>query len=175
MRRTVLYRVHLSEEQHEELKRRSRDKSTMPRTRDRLEMIRLSDAGWSIPRIARHLAVDEQRVRHWIKAFLDGGFDALPDKPHLGRKSALTPEILAWLGAELAQSERTWTAAQIAERVASEHGVFLSVGHLSTMLKRAKLSYKRTTHSLEHKQKSEAVATKRADLETLKKGHWPVF
>ena len=145
----------------------------MPRTRDRLEMVRLSDAGWSIPKIARHLNIDEQRVRHWIKAFLAGGFDALPDKPHPGQKSSLTPEILTALGEMLRQGGRTWTAGQVAQWVATEQGVRLSPVHLSRMLKRAKLSYKRTTRSLEHKQNPDQVQTKSADLQTLKKGHKP--
>jgi transposase len=168
-----VYRVCLSEEQRRELQRRARDKSTMPRTRDRLEMVRLSDAGWSIPKIAGHLGLDEQRVRFWIKAFLAGGFEALPDKAHLGRKSALSPPILEGLRVQLSQGNRTWTARQIAEWVAAEHGVALSPMHLCKLLKRAKLSYKRTTRSLEHKQKPDQVERKSADLDTLKRGHRP--
>lgn len=166
-----MYRVRLSQEQCKELQRRARDKTTMPRTRDRLEMVRLSDAGWSVPKIARHLHIDEQRVRHWIKAFLAGGFDALPDKPHPGQQSSLTPQILAALGEKLPEGGRTWTAGQVAQWVAAEHGVRLSPVHLNRMLKRAKLSYKRTTRSLEHKQNPDEVQRNSADLETLKKGH----
>jgi len=44
-------------------------------------MVRLSDTGWSVLRSTRHLARHEQTVRAWIKAFLDDGFDALPNKP----------------------------------------------------------------------------------------------
>ena len=58
-------------------------------------MVRLSAKGWGIPKIAVHLAQHEQTVRHWIKAFLSGGFDALSDKPHTGKASAVTPEMLA--------------------------------------------------------------------------------
>lgn len=165
-----MYRVHLSQEQCKELQRRARDKSTMPRTRDRLEMVRLSNAGWSAPKIARHLNIDEQRVRHWIKAFLAGGFDALPDKPHPGQSSSLTPQIIQALRAELNEGGRTWTAGQLAQWVATEHGVRLRPVPLCRMLKRARLSYKRTTRSLEHKQKPDELQRKGADLETLKKG-----
>ena len=173
-----MYRVHLSQEQREELKRLARDKRTMPRTRDRLEMVRRSDAGWSIPKIARHLDVDEQRVRFWIKAFLAGGFDALPGypciarvMPHPGRTSILAPQILEALRDTLAQGNQTWTARQIAGGIATQYGVPLSPSHLRRLLRRAKLSYKRTTRSLEHKQKPEEVEAKEADLLTLKKGH----
>ena len=143
----------------------------MPRTRDRLEMIRLSDAGWSIPKISRYLQVDEQRVRFWIKAYLAGGFDALPDKAHLGKKSQLSPEMIEALRQEIAKGERSWTGGQLCEWVAQQYGVRLSAIHLCRLLKRPRLSYKRTTRTLDHKQKPQEVARKEADLLTLKKGH----
>jgi transposase len=57
-------------------------------------MVRLSDAGWSVPRIARHLGQHEQTVRAWIKAFLAGEFEALPNKPRGGKESALSAPML---------------------------------------------------------------------------------
>ena len=168
-----MYRVHLDEAAQRELQRRAHEPGVMPRTRDRLEMVRLSGAGWSVPEIARHLRVSERRVRHWIRTFLAGGFDALPDKPHVGQRSALTPEIVAALRAELGKGERTWTAGQIADWVAEHFGVRLSAPWLSRLLGRAKLSYKRTSRSLRHKQDPDEVAAKTADLRTLEKGATP--
>ncbi len=76
-----MIRVELNDEQREELRRLSHQGDIAPRTRDRLEMVRLADAGWSIPRIARHLGYHEQTVRQHIKRYLAGGFDRLPDRP----------------------------------------------------------------------------------------------
>ena len=91
-----VYRVTLSEAQREELRGRIRDPKTKPRTRERLEMLRLSDAGMSIPKIAPLLRQSENRVRHWVKRFLEQQrFDALNDRPHKGRPSRLTPERLS--------------------------------------------------------------------------------
>lgn len=87
-----MYRVHLTEEQREELKRRSHYPQVKPRTRDRLEMVRLSDVGWSIPQIAAPLRMSEKRVRHWIKRYLTGGFDGLP------RPAACRPAVAAHPG-----------------------------------------------------------------------------
>jgi transposase len=165
-----MYCVNLSEAQRDELKQRTCQPGIMARTRDRLEMVRLADAGWSIPRIAQHLRTGERRVRRWIRAFLEGGFDALPDKPHLGQPSALTPEMLAAIREELAKGERTWTAPQIAEWVAEKFGVHLKPTWLAYLLHRAKLSWKRTSRSLKHKQKPEEVEAKAAELEELEKG-----
>jgi hypothetical protein len=48
-----------------------------------------------VPRIAHHLGQHEQTVRAWIKAFLAGGFDALPNLPRGGGHSAFTPALIA--------------------------------------------------------------------------------
>lgn len=165
-----MYRVHLTEEQHAELKRCCHAADVKPRTRDRLEMIRLADAGHSIPRIAALLRISEVRVRYWVKRFLALGFPALADQPHRGQPSQLTPALLTAIRTELAKGDRTWTAGQIAEWLAQEHGVALSPDWLGEKLGRANFSYKRTTRSLKHKQNPERVAEQRADLETLEKG-----
>ncbi len=120
-----MYRVTLSDDQRIELRQRTRHAGLAPSTRDRLEMVRLSDAGWSVPRIARHLGQHEQTVRAWSKACLDGGFDALPNRPRGGKASALTAAMLAAVRAEIASGARTWTAAHLADWVAEHHGVRL--------------------------------------------------
>ncbi len=166
-----MYRIALTDAQRHDLRQRTRQRGLAPSTRDRLEMVRLSDAGWSVPRIARHLGQHEQTVRLWIKAFLHGGFAALPNKPRGGKQSALTPAILDAIRAELAQGQRTWTAAQLAAWVAEHHGVRLSPDRLRVHLRRAKLSWQRTSRSLNHKQDPIEVAERQIELtEREKKG-----
>ncbi len=164
-----MYRVTLTNEQRQELQRRTRQAGIAPSTRDRLEMVRLSDAGWSVPKIARHLGLHEQTVRAWIKAFLAGGFAALPNKPRGGKQSALTPTMLEAVRSEVATGARTWTAGQLADWIAEQHGVRLSTGRLRVHLKRAKLSYQRTSRTLKHKQDPDEVAERKATLEALEK------
>jgi magnesium-transporting ATPase (P-type) len=100
------------------LNRRAHLPTSAPSTRDRLEMLRLSDAGWSIPKIARHLQRHEQTVRHWIKVFLLEGFDALVDPPRPGKPSAITQEILAAVRTWIETGDRIWSASQVAEQEA---------------------------------------------------------
>src|SRR3712207_2705050 len=108
-----MYRITLTDEQRHELQRRTRHPATAPSTRTRLEMVPLSDAGCSVPRIARHLGLHEQTVRAWIKAFLAGDFDALVNKPRGGKHSALTPAMVDAIRAEVSKGDRTWTAGQL--------------------------------------------------------------
>ena len=159
-----MYRVHLTDAQRDELQRRAHERGVMPRTRDRLEMVRLSGAGWSVTQIAGHLGIHEQRVRYYIKAFLAQGFDALPDRPHPGQRSALTPAMEEAIRQKLRQSQRTWTAAQVADWVAERFAVRVTPDHLARRLKRARIAYQRTGRSLKHKQKPEAVEQKAAEL-----------
>lgn len=168
-----MYRVRLTDEQRGELQRRTRQRGIVPSTRDRLEMIRLSDAGWSIPKIAQHLDQHEQTVRFWIKAFLAGGFDALPNQPRGGKQSRLTGAMLDDLRAAIITSQRTWTAPQIADWLADQHAIRLSPGRLRVHLKRAKLSYQRTSRTLKHKQNPDEVAEKQALLQAFEKKAMP--
>jgi transposase len=136
-------------------------------------MVRLCDAGWSVPTIARHLGQHEQTVRAWIKAFLVGGFDALPNQPRGGKQSALTPRMLDAVRAEVGKGTRTWTAAQLADWVAEHHGVRLSTDRLRVHLRRAKISWQRTSRSLKHKQDPVEVAERQAVLDDLEKKGTP--
>jgi transposase len=166
-----VYRVELTEEERKELRRLKRDPKTKPRTRERLEMIRLSDAGKTLPEIARIVEPSEQRVRKWVKAFLaTRTFAALDDDPHLGRASSLTAEIVASLRAEIEKADRTWSARQAAEWLEERHGLKLSEEQVRRRLKQEGIVWKRTSRSLKHKQKQKVVEAKRADLETLEKG-----
>jgi putative transposase len=164
-----MYRVHLTEAQKEQLRQRAHDPGVKPRTRDRLEMVRLSDAGWSVPRIAVHLQLSEKSVRQWIKVFLQDGFDALPDRPHPGQKSALTQAMEEELRQELRKDARTWTSRQLADWVAERFGVRFTPDHLCRRLRQARIAYKRTARSLKHKQDPKAVAAKRAEMDAQEK------
>lgn len=164
-----MYRVVLNDETRSELIRRARQPKIAPKTRDRLEMLRLSDAGWSIPRIARHLCYHEQTVRHWIKVFLREGFEALADTPRPGKPSAITQEIRATIRQWIEKGDRVWSAGQIAEEVAQVFALRRSTKQWRRLLRREGLAYKRTSRTLKHKQKPEQVETKRAELLALQK------
>lgn len=164
-----MYRVSLRDEERQELHRRAHEPGVRPRTRDRLEMVRLADAAWSVPQIARHLGFSEQTVRHWIKTFLAEGFDALAHHPPAGRISRLTPAIRDAVRQELARGDRIWTAPQLAAWIAEQFGVRVSAAHLRRFRRRWQLSWKRTARSLHHKQQPDEVAAKKAELDALEK------
>lgn len=165
-----MYRITLTDDQLHELNRRAHQSGVAPSTRDRLEMVRLSHIGWSVPRIARHLGQHEQTVRRWVRAFRTGSFEALVDKPHPGLASALTPALLEMVRAQLLKSDRTWTGPQLAEWLEQEHQVRLSADRVCFHLKRARIAYKRSARSLKHQQDPVALEASKASLAMLKGG-----
>src|SRR5947209_13354743 len=107
-----IIRVQLSPEQRDALNQRARARDIAPRLRERLEMVRLSDLGQTIPQIAQTLDLHEQTVRKYLKAFLAAGFDALPDRPIPGRPPTVRRADLDAVGHLLdaaAAQGRTWT------------------------------------------------------------------
>ena len=165
-----MIQVVLTESQVSRLTQLRRDAKTRPRTRDRLEMVRLANLGWNIPKIAQHFEMTESRVRHWIKSFLSEGFDGLKDRGGVGPKRRLTAPLVAQIREMTMQEGRTWTTVQINDWLLEQHGFSMNRRYLSDALNKNGLRYKRTTRTLHHKQKPEQVVDRKADLETLKKG-----
>ena len=122
-----------------------------PKVRDRIEMVFLSDAGWSAPRIAAHLGYCGQTVRDLLRAFLARGTDALRPfrsgpPPDAARRDQVTDELKRLLA-----EDRTWTSRQLAEALA-ERGISLGPRQVRRHLKRMKAGYRRTAPTLKHKQ-----------------------
>src|SRR3712207_2663784 len=91
-----------------------RDPSLSPVERDRVEMVCLSGAGWSPPRIAAHLSYNPATVRQLLKRFRERGIAGLRRRsPGPAPDTARREQIEAALGA-LLDRDRTWTAAQLA-------------------------------------------------------------
>jgi transposase len=165
-----MFRVSLSCAERKELRRRTHEPGVRPQVRDRLEMVRLCDAGWSVPHIAGHLGLHEQTARRYVKAFLSGGFDALAPRPHPGRPPRVRVADLEALERHIDESDRTWTTPQLAAWLESERGVRVCPMHLSRLLHRRGFRWKRTKHSLAHKQRDSSLRrTALRELSALKK------
>ena|SRR5437773_7166611 len=164
-----MYHIKLDAAARQELHQRAHQRKVAPRTRDRLEMVRLSDMGWSIPKIAVHLGQHEQTVRSWIKRFLLEGFLGLDDQPHPGQKSAITADILTQVRTWIEKADRTWNAHQIASEVERVYGIKRGYAQWRRLLKSEQMGYKRTSRSLRHKQQPDQKASKQSQLAALEK------
>src|SRR5215213_11313574 len=92
-----------------------RDRTLSPAERDRVEMVLLSDAGWSPPRIATHLHCHAKTVRLMLVRFREQGPASIRRRPPGPPPDpARRAQVTAALDALLAQ-DRTWTASQLAQ------------------------------------------------------------
>jgi transposase len=137
-------------------------------------MIRLSDLGWGVPRIAAYLGKHEQTVRKYVKAFLasgEAGWDALPDRPRPGRPPTLTEAHLVaverLLDAAAADGARTWSAPQLARWLEQTHGVRMRPSYLAERLRQRRFRWKRTKRTVQHKADPDRQEQARADLAVL--------
>jgi putative transposase len=121
------------------------------KVRDRIEMVTLSDAGWSAPRIAAHLGCHPQTVRDLLRAFAARGTAALypfrsgpaPDAERRGRVDDALRELLG--------EDRTRTSRQLSQAL-SGRGIALGPRQVRRHLKRLGAGYRRTASTLKHKQ-----------------------
>jgi putative transposase len=141
------------------------------RARNRLEMILLADAGWSPPRIARHLGCHPHTARAALKGFRQRGTAALQPQPpgpppDHQRRRAVTERL-----AELLGQERTWTSRQLAAALRPD--IRLSPRQLLRYLALLKARYRRTATTVQHKQDPAKAARARPVLDGLKKKRRP--
>jgi putative transposase len=161
-----MLRTSLSDSQHAQLQALRR--TDLPAvSRDRLEMVLMSAAGWSPPKIAEHLGRHPHTVRAALRGFRDRGTAAFsPDKPgpdpDHDRRATVTGKLSELLG-----QERTWTARQLADALGPDIGI----GHRQTRryLATLKAGYRRTAQTVGHRQDPERVERAGAVLAGLKK------
>jgi putative transposase len=161
-----MLRIPLTESQRSELQ--SLRRADLPAVaRDRLEMVFLSDAGWSPPKIAEHLGRHPHTVRAALKGFRQRGTAAFyPDAPGPDPDHARREKVTGRLAALLGQ-DRTWTSRQLAEALAPEVGI----GGRQTRryLALLKAGYRRTAQTVGHKQDPQKVERAHRTLDALEK------
>jgi transposase len=148
-----LLRVELTPEQRDELRARLRAREVPWHTRLRLECVRWSDAGLTVPQIGQQVERHQVTVREALRRFAAGGFAALGDAPGSGRPPTVAradlDALAAMLDAAVAQGH-TVTAGAAADWLATERGVRVSAAWLTVLLRRDDFRWKRTYDSLRH-------------------------
>lgn len=164
MRRTTL-----SEAQRAELQQARHDATLTPRERDRVEMLLLSAAGWSPPRIARHFGYSVKPVHAVLDGYPTRGLAAVRrQRPGPKRDIVRLQSVQTALTTLLAE-DRTWTAAQLAAAL-DEQQFTLSTRQTRRYLQGLDFHWRRTQRTLRHKQDPARVATAQHTLRALKKG-----
>jgi transposase len=167
-----MLRVRLSPSDHAAVLALRRDHTLTPHERDWVEMILLSAAGWSPPRIAAHLTCHPETVRRLLKRFQQEGAAALRQRrtgppPETDRRQQVTTALDGLLG-----QDRTWTARQLAAALA-ERGIALSTRQTRRYLTGMRARWRRTARTLAHKQDPVRAAQAAHTLAAFKKKPGP--
>jgi putative transposase len=139
-----------------------------PKVRDRIEMVALSDAGWSAPRIADHLGYCAHTVRALLQDFRHRGSDALFPRPtgpppDAARRGQVTDALRRLLA-----EDRTWTSRQLSAAL-GESGFAIGPRQVRRYLALIAAGYRRTATTVGHKQDAAEVARAAKVLQGLKK------
>jgi transposase len=135
--------------------------------RDRLEMVLLSAAGWSPPRIGKHLGRHPHTVRAALKGYASRGTAAFfPDAPGPEPDHALREKVTGKLR-ELLGQDRTWTSRQLAEALGPD--VRISGRQARRYLALLRAGYRRTAQTVRHMQDPQKVQRAERVLESVKK------
>jgi transposase len=167
-----MIRLKLTEDERAAVRALRGDRALAPAERDRVEMVLLSDAGWSPPRVAEHLGCCAATVRATLKRFRAGGAAGLRrGRPGPPKDEARRAQVTAALDRLLAQ-DRTWTAAQLAQAL-GEAGIALSTRQTRKYLVAMGARWRRAQRTVRHKQDPERVERAERVLGSLKKRRPP--
>lgn len=145
----------------------------------RAQMIRLSAAGITVPKISVLWDVNDQTVRRTIQRFEAEGLAGLRDKPRKGRPAKKTDRYVALLKEAVQSSPRdmgypfsSWTLERLREHLSLQTGIQLHPNSLSRIMAENDIVYRRPKHSMAHLRDPEEYDEKKAILDFLKKGRF---
>jgi transposase len=148
-----------------------------PEVRIRAAAIHMLYKGLTQTEAGELLAVSRTTVFYWRVRWLEGGVEGLADQPRTGRPSKADNHYIEVLENTLEQDPHTlgyafsvWTVGRLAQHMAGETGITLSVGRLRALLRRLGYVYRRPKRDLSHLQQADARETAQALLEELKRG-----
>jgi transposase len=123
----------------------------------RARILRLSDTDWRCPAIAEVLALHVETVRWVIKAFNEGGIEAITPQPRSGGRPPGYTQEVADVAEDLARQEppaqegrATWTLHGLAKAIAArfEHIDTMSHEAVRRLLELRDIAYHRAKHWL---------------------------
>ena len=163
-----MIRVILTDPERAAVQALRRDATLRPAERDRVEMVLLSAAGWTVPTIAQHLGYCAATVRTVLKQFTPTDLTTLQRRrPGPPKDWARAERVMAALNRRL-DEPRTWTARQLAHAL-QEEGIRLSTRQTRKYRKRLGANWRRTARSLRHKQHPAQVEQAKRKLAHLEK------
>ena len=163
--------IQLSDEQNTELLALEKNPLINNKVRLRASIIRLSSTGFSIEELSQHFQRCTQAIRADLERFEQHGIAGLVDAQKTGKPGKFTLEIETFLKTKL-ELDRVWNSSLLSEAVKQEFNVTISSEGIRVKLLEFGYSWKRTRYSPGKTPDENVVTEFKADLDTLKRGHW---
>lgn len=139
----------LTDEEQQEIRRRSQSRTEAARAVERARIVRLASEGLLVPAVAQRLQIAEKVVRLWLKRFNADGLAGLADQPRSGRPATYTPEQVGVVIAtaltnpqELGQCFGSWTFVRLARYLNEERGLAIKHSRVHELLQREGLRWR---------------------------------
>lgn len=129
-------RVFLTPEEDRTLRELRRAKTVPQRIKDRADVVRMNARGDYIETIAAYFDWHVETVRNTLNRWQTGGLGGLWEAPGRGKPRCWQEADMAYLEQVLREDERTYTAAQLAEKLYQDRQIRLSPGHLREVLEK---------------------------------------
>lgn len=136
------YGVRLNAKQRKRLEVVVRRRSPQHWLVERAKIVLMSHRGLRIVEICAALSLDHQAVRRWLKRFLDGGFDALKDRPRSGRPLLIEARVWQKVTTLIVQAPERfgvpltrWSLRPLADFLRGRFGYRVSRSSLSRFLR----------------------------------------
>jgi transposase len=161
----------ISDEQRSEVEETLRRRDVLPRTRERLEMVKAAALGHELDEIVRWSGRSPRAIRFWLDRFVAIGVSGLADAPRPGRPARADAAYLEALERTVETPPRelgfpfdVWTSPRLSAYLAEATGVRIAPGWLRALLARRDFVSGRPKHTLKHLQDAAEVAACKAEL-----------
>ncbi len=162
--------IRLTPEEDDRLREIEQDAHLKPKVRLRAQVLRLSNRGEGVERIAAYTGRSPASVLRDLDRWEERGFEGLADGTAPGNPPRITEEARAFMEHRLSEEERIWNASQLAEAVEERFGVGVSPEAIRQHLLAMGYRWKRTRYVPSRPPDPEEERKARGELEELKKG-----
>jgi transposase len=162
--------IRLTPQEDEQLREIEQDPLLKPKVRLRAQVLRLSNRGEGVKRIAAYTGRSSASVLRDLDRWEERRFEGLADGTAPGNPPRVTGEARVFMEQRLSEEERTWNASQLAEAVEERFGVGVSPEAIRQHLLALGYRWKRTRYVPSRPPDPEEELKARGELEELKKG-----
>ena len=161
--------IRLTEEDDDQLREIEQDPYLKPKVRLRAQVLRLSNRGSNMEKIASYTGRSPASVARDFERWTEQGLKGLADGTAPGNPPRVTGEMRGFMEQRLSE-ERTWNATQLAEALEEGFGLAVTPEAVRQHLHAMGYSWKRTRYMPNKAPDAEEEREAREELEALKRG-----